>query len=300
MKAVYTLADLCDRQTLDAGADKPAKLAVLGYPIKHSASPQMHQAALDELDIDCRYIRLEVEPGMLNEAIDRMRQLGFIGCNVTVPHKQEAFENCTQLSDDARALGVCNTLTFSDDGVHGHNTDGPGLLNAIKDDFGVELKDLKVLIVGAGGGAGKAIATQCARAGCPQLTLANRTVAKVEAVRDELIQQLQLDPANIHAVAPTDSSFGELVKSSQLIINATSLGLKSDDPLPMDAQLIDASQLVYDAIYNPPVTSLMAAAAETGCKTSNGLSMLVHQGALAFETWFGQQPNTKLMKSAIL
>ena len=153
MKDVYQLADLSSREILDAGADKPARLAVIGHPVSHSASPAMHQAALDAQGKDIRYIRLEVEPGQVAEALQQMKQLDFIGCNVTVPHKFEVMDCCDELSEDARAMGAVNTVIFGDQTL-GHNTDAPGLVRAIREDFGIDLADLKVMIVGVGGGAG--------------------------------------------------------------------------------------------------------------------------------------------------
>src|SRR6478609_8444565 len=138
MKEVYTLEALASRERLDAGGGKPARLAVIGHPIAHSASPKMHQAALDELAIDARYIRLDIEPGYVGEAFRRMRELGFIGCNVTVPHKLEAMANC-EVDPAARALGAVNTILFEEEVTRGFNTDGPGFAQAIEGDFGMAL-----------------------------------------------------------------------------------------------------------------------------------------------------------------
>ena len=173
MKNVYTLADLESRELLDADADKPARLAVIGHPIAHSASPIMHQAALDARSIDARYIRIDLEPGRVVEALSKMRKLGFIGCNVTVPHKIEAMAACGEIDPAARKIGAVNTLRFNAGGVEGFNTDGPGFQRAVEEVFDNRLRDLRVMVVGAGGGAGQAIATQCALTGVPRLVLAN-------------------------------------------------------------------------------------------------------------------------------
>jgi shikimate dehydrogenase len=146
MKAVYTLEDLVSRETLDAGADKPARLAVLGHPVAHSMSPLMHQPALDLNGAVARYIRLDVEPGKIAEAFRRMRGLGFIGCNVTVPHKLEAMECCDEVDASALALGAVNTVCFNADSTRGFNTDGPGFAHAIMDAFEIPLESLKVAI----------------------------------------------------------------------------------------------------------------------------------------------------------
>jgi len=296
MKAVYTLEDLRDRARLDEGAVKPARLAVLGFPIHHSASPQMHQAALDALDINARYIRIEVEPGQVAEAFRRMRELGFIGCNVTVPHKLEAMQACDKLTAAAQNLGATNTIHFTNEGIIGHNTDGPGLIAALKADLDFTPKDAHVLLLGAGGGAGKAIAAQLSTEGVAELFLANRTLSKAEKLQQKLSL---LSDANIQATGCSVEELAALAPKADLIINATSIGLKPEDPSPFPVELIQPHHLVYDAIYNPPKTALLKAAEQSGARISNGLSMLVHQGALAFEMWMGVLPDIQLMRSAI-
>lgn len=284
MKPVYTLDDLNSRETLDAGADKPARLAVLGWPVAHSASPRMHQPALDANGIDARYIRLEVEPGRIPEAFERMRALGFIGCNVTVPHKLDALVNCTEVHPSARALGAVNTVRFDEDAARGFNTDGPGFARAIEDDFGVALSSLKVVIAGAGGGAGQAIATQGVLLGVRRLVLVNRSVGKLGPLVERLTE---LGCATEIMSVPFDStSLADLCRMCDLIVNASSVGLKAGDPSILTAVCLKPEHLVYDTIYQPPVTPLLALAGATGCRTSNGLSMLLHQGALAFQHWF--------------
>jgi len=296
MNLVYTIDDLVSRERLDAGHDKPAKLAVIGQPIAHSASPRMHQPALDAAGIDARYIRLEVEPGKVGEAFERMRALGFIGCNVTVPHKLEAMEHC-DVSDQARALGAVNTICFGEDGNRGFNTDGPGFMNAIADDFGVPLASLKVAVVGAGGGAGQAIATQCAMLGVSKLVVVNRSVEKL----GPLVERLRTHGAETEIIALSfdDSSLAEHCLTCDLIVNTSSVGLKPGDPSILPPACLKPEHRVYDTIYQPPVTPLLAAALEAGCRTSNGLSMLVHQGALAFQHWFPGSDPLPVMRAAM-
>lgn len=297
MKPVHTLDDLASRETLDAGADKPARLAVLGWPIAHSASPRMHQPALDANGIDCRYIRLEVEPGNIAEAFARMRALGFIGCNVTVPHKLDAMENCTEVHPDARALGAVNTVRFDADATRGFNTDGPGFARAIEDDFGVPLGSLKVAIIGAGGGAGQAIATQCVLLGVAKLVLVNRTMEKL----GPLVERLRKIgcATEIIPLSFDDASLADRCGACDLIVNTSSVGLKPGDPSILPSACLKAEQLVYDTIYQPPVTPLLALAQAKGCRTSNGLSMLLHQGALAFQHWFPQTDPLAVMRAAL-
>jgi shikimate dehydrogenase len=296
MKQVYTLEDLESRELLDAGADKPARLAVIGHPIAHSASPRMHQAALDAAGIDARYIRLDIEPGRVGEAFSRMRALGFIGCNVTVPHKLEAMAHC-EVHPDAEALGAVNTIRFDADATRGFNTDGPGFTRAVEDDFKRPLASLKVVIAGAGGGAGQAIATQCCLLGVEKLIVVNRTLEKL----GPLVGRLRLlgPQTEIVALAFDDPALEKQCLSCDLIVNTSSVGLKSGDPSILPAGCLKKEHLVYDTIYQPPVTPLLAMAGGLGCRTANGLSMLIHQGALAFQHWFPGADPLAVMRAAM-
>ena len=290
------MEDLASRELLDAGADMPARLAVIGHPVAHSASPRMHQPALDAAGIAARYIRLDIGPGQVGEAFSRMRALGFIGCNVTVPHKLEAMEHC-EVHPDAQALGAVNTIRFDRDVTRGFNTDGPGFARAIEDDFGVPFASLKVAIIGAGGGAGQAIATQGCLIGVAKLVVVNRTVEKL----GPLVERLRLiSPATeINALSFDDPALAEQCLSCDLIVNTSSVGLKGDDPSILPAACLRNDHLVYDTIYQPPVTPLLAVANSLGCGTANGLSMLIHQGALAFQHWFPGSEPLAVMKRAI-
>lgn len=290
MKHLYTIDDLRVR-TLPENA----KLAVLGYPVSHSASPQMHQAALDALGIDVTYIRLEIEPGSVGEAFELMQGLGFIGCNVTIPHKLEAMECCDDLSASAKALGVANTIHFKEGKIFGDSTDGPGLVKALEEDFGVSLKGVSILVLGAGGGAGKAISTQLNGEGCANLFLSNRTLPKLE----KLAKSLPKTITQVHVLGNSSAELATVAGDVQIIINATSMGMKFGDDLPFPEQFLTVKHMVYDAIYNPPLTKLLESARERGATIANGLSMLVHQGAISFEIWTGKQPDTVGMKKAI-
>ncbi len=297
MKQFYTLQDLTSRDQLDAGASKPARLAVIGHPVAHSASPEMHQPALDAAGINARYIRLDIESGQVGEAFSRMRELGFIGCNVTVPHKLEAMEHC-QVHPDAVVLGAVNTLRFDSDLNRGFNTDGPGFARAIEDDFNVPFALLKVAIIGAGGGAGQAIATQGCLSGIGKLLVVNRTVAKLAPLVEKL--RLISPETEIIAVSFDDPSLAEQCLGCDLIVNTSSVGLKEGDPSILPEACLKKEHLVYDTIYKPPVTALLAVADELGCRTANGLSMLIHQGALAFQHWFPGTDPLPVMRRSLL
>ena len=291
MKHVYTLTDLREHRL-----PENTKLAVLGFPIKHSASPEMHQAALDALEIDVKYVRLEIEPGSLAEGFNLMQEAGFIGCNVTIPHKLEAMECCDEVSDSVRVLGVANTIIFRDGKILGDNTDGPGLIKALEADLGFSVEGSSILLLGAGGGAGKAIATQLAVDKCSNLYLSNRTISKIESLRSNLSQYTE---TSFHLISNGMDELRAIAGDVDLIINATSMGMKEEDATPFPLEALTADHKVYDAIYNPAQTPLLKAAHSLGAVTANGLSMLVHQGAISFEIWTGLSPDVKLMKDAI-
>lgn len=274
-------------------------LAVIGDPVAHSRSPSMHQPALDERGLGLRYIKLHVRPGEVAEAFSLMRGLGFTGTNVTVPHKLEALRACSGLDPVAMLFQAVNTIHFRSDGtIHGSNTDGPGLAAAVKEAFGKILPASRVAIAGAGGGAGRAAALQCALEGAPEILLLNRTVSKAESVAAEIgqvsaatkVRVLSLD--QVSAIRPA-------LSGCDLLVNATSAGMKPDDPLPVPAEALHPGLAVYDMIYSPPETPLLAVARKIGCPVANGLSMLIHQGAISFSRWFGGEPPVEVMRRAL-
>jgi shikimate dehydrogenase len=286
---LYHLDDLSSRERLDAGHQKPARLAVIGFPVAHSASPRMHQPALDEAAIAARYVKIEIEPGQVAEAFRRMRDLGFIGCNVTVPHKFEAMAACSEVDPGAVEMGAVNTVRFDDRGIRGFNTDGPGFEAAVGEAFALPLTGLDVLIAGAGGGAGGALAAHCARAGVRRLVLANRSLDKIEALARSIHRHHPALPLEVRALG--DPELPALARECQLLVNTSSVGLKADDPSPLPAESFAAGQRVFDTIYQPPHTAFLAAARAAGAETANGASMLLHQGIHAFRIWFpGSDP----------
>ena len=165
----------------------PARLAVIGDPIGHSRSPQMHNPALQACGIAAQYIRVQVPVGRVAEAFRQFAACGFLGVNITIPHKFEALDAVDVLDPLARQLGAVNTLAIRDGRLYGYNSDGPGFLRSVKEAFGADIQDLRVLIIGAGGGAGRAVAVQSALSGCRKLLLVNRSQAKAEAVAAEIL-----------------------------------------------------------------------------------------------------------------
>ena len=292
MRSVFTLETLSE--ALDS--PKPARLAVIGDPVAHSASPQLHQPALDALQINASYIRLEVKPGQIEAAFSKLRAAGFIGCNVTVPHKFEAMSCCTELSLQAKTLGAVNTVIFAEGGNIGHNTDGPGFLLAAEDAFGLNLHQAHTLILGAGGGAGQAIATQCCLQKPAKLTLVNRSLAKIESLAAR-IQALSPE-TEIFTVAIEDEALETFCHQADLLVQTTSLGLKAEDPQVIPDSCFLSRHCAYDTIYQPAETAFLKSAKAKGCLTDNGMSLLMHQGALSFQHWFPGTDPLPFMRAA--
>ena len=303
-QTTFTLEDL--RARAEGGGSLPpeVRLAVLGSPVEHSLSPAMHNAALAALGSDVRYAKIECPPEQLAEAIDLARRAGFLGLNLTIPHKFAALRLCTELDDTARQLGAVNTLLFDGTRTVGFNTDGPGLVRAIREVFSFDLRDLRVMILGAGGGAGTAAALQCALEKCPRLVLVNRTEDKAHEVAKRAFQLLHTDrlegPDDRVTVIPLeDAALREQLTRTDLVINATSLGMKRTDPRLIPAAIITPDLMVYDMVYRPAVTRLLEDAHNAGARTANGLSLLLHQGALSLEIWLNRPAPLEVMRAAL-
>lgn len=305
LKDVYTVADLENWPELMAGISPRMRLSIVGDPVAHSRSPQMHNAALEKCGIDARYGRLHVREGELQRALNLMVANGFIGTNVTIPHKISILSCLDEVDDHARKLGAVNTVVVDGGKLVGFNTDGPGFVRAVRSEFGVDLKDLRVLIVGAGGGAGRAIAVQCGLEGCERLVLANRTLEKAQALEKELAPYFKgarlLGPVARLAAVPLEAQRLRFeLEHTDLVINTTSVGMKPTDRSPLPSNLLQPHLMVYDTIYTAHRTPLLAAAEEVGARGANGLSMLLHQGALSFEIWFNQPAPTESMRQALV
>lgn len=261
-------------------------LAVLGHPIKHSLSPRMHNAALAELArgdrrfASWRYFRFDVPPEDLPQALARLHERGFHGLNLTVPHKVLAFADIAEIDAAAQPVGAVNTLRRTTHGWIGFNTDGYGLAAAVKECFQRDLAGAHVLLLGAGGAA-RGAAVECLQRGCASLWIANRTAQNLE----KLVAALKPVAGDIpvHGFAPDASPAG--LPPGLLVINATSAGLQATDAAPIELTRLPRPAAVFDMIYNPPLTPLLAAALALDLPHANGRSMLVHQGAKSLEIW---------------
>jgi shikimate dehydrogenase len=299
VKEIYTLADLQNWKP----TKPPIRLGVIGHPVAHSRSPQMQNAALAESNLKMQYARFDIAPDELKSALDLFAQLEFLGVNLTVPHKVAALDLLDEVDDTARQIGAVNTIRFEGERRRGFNTDGKGFARAIREEFAVDLRDLRILVLGAGGAA-RAIARQCAKENCERLVIANRDPAKaatlVEQLRPFFAGPRVLGPvARLQAIAVDDAALRFQIAKTDLIVNATPLGLSRNDPMPVPPRLLEPHLMVYDTVYSNRQTAFVSGALEAGARGANGLSMLLHQGALAFEIWFDQPAPIEAMRGAL-
>jgi shikimate dehydrogenase len=284
--------------------------AVYGHPIKHSASPAMHNSAFAELDLNWLYAAFDVAPGELRQAIAGAKVMKFIGLNLTVPHKLIAVEFMDHLDESARKWGAVNTVCFearNEDGQWqrlaqiapdcetelrsvGFNTDADAIVRSLGEDLAVNPRGASVLLLGVGG-AGRVAALRLGEEGAGHLFLVNRTEAKAAAIAMELRERFP--SINVTLGYPRDQV--------DLVINATSLGLKEEDPLPFDDQRFSLTRAnaVYDMIYRPAESKFLRTAKASGCRVANGLGMLLYQGASAFEIWTGRPAPVAVMRRAL-
>lgn len=291
-------------------------VGVIGSPISHSRSPQMHNAAISKAGLDFVYVPFHVSADAIDHAINGFRSINVIGINVTLPHKQSVIPFLTSISQEADLIGAVNTLTFSDDGIHGENTDAPGFLRAMNENNIPIPIEKDVVVLGAGGSA-RAIVVALAIAGVKSITIVNRTILKAIVLAEELTEKIgnNYDDKNLEEIENnTDGTFDtvitgmgfddkhlpEAIMKCAMLVNTSSSGMDESQPLLINQNWLQPETIVYDIVYTPPITKLLKAANENGCQTIEGIGMLVHQGAIAFERWTGVEPCVNTMKNALL
>lgn len=289
-----TTDDALDAAAIAALRPDGPRLGVLGDPVAHSLSPRMHAAAIAALAPDApevarlRYLRLHVKAEELAGALRALHAAGFIGLNLTVPHKVAALGLAESLSPEARRAGSVNTLVRTGGGWAGLTTDGRGFLEALREKSGAGVADRPVIILGAGGAA-RAVAAACLDAGCPSLLIANRDGAKAAAVTEQLGCGARSSGLTAALRPPPDA----------VIVNCTTLGLKPDDPSPLPPEALGPGHFVFDTTYGTHESRLLRDARTAGARGCDGRAMLRWQGALAFREWTGILPPSEPMRAAI-
>ncbi|MEM9399846.1 MAG: shikimate dehydrogenase [Verrucomicrobiota bacterium] len=299
VKDVYTL------ESLEELRGEKNLYGVIGYPIEHSLSPDMHNAAFEKLGLEAKYVRIELKPEELKEGLKAMKAIGFKGWNATLPHKVELLDLIDESSENAQIMRAVNTVVHEEheDKLIGFNTDGEGWVRAIREEFFVDIKDLRIMILGAGG-AGQSLATQAALECCERLVLVNRTEEKARrfvSLIDHYFDddRVSASQERIKVLPFDESAIAEELNTIDLIVNCTSKGLKSYDGAVLPGRIIQPHHFVYDTIYKPAQTHFLQEAAEAHAKTANGLSMLLHQGILSFEIWTGKTAPVSEMRATL-
>ncbi|MBX3494794.1 MAG: shikimate dehydrogenase [Parvibaculum sp.] len=270
------------------------KVCVIGWPVAHSRSPLIHNHWIAEYKIqDARYEPMAVKPEDAAATIRDLPKLGFVGANVTVPHKETAFAALDRHDAVARRLKAVNTIVTTAKGLEGRNTDGYGFIANLKDRAAGWSADRGPAVLLGAGGAARAIAAALEDEGAPEIRIVNRTPARAEA----LAADLGLKAARIFAEADTAAA----LDGASLLVNTTTLGMKGESDASVDLAPLPKSALVTDIVYTPLETGLLRRAREAGHEIVDGLGMLLHQAVPGFEAWFGVRPEvTEQLRKLVL
>jgi shikimate dehydrogenase len=259
-----------------------AKIAgVIGWPIDHSRSPRLHNYWLARHDIDAAYVPLTVPPDQLAAALHGLPALGFVGANVTIPHKEAVIPFLDAVDPAARQIGAVNTIVVQEGRLHGSNTDGFGFLENLKAGAPTWRAEAGPVVLIGAGGAAKAVAWALIDAGVPSLVIVNRTQARAEELAGALGATARVAPWEARAAALGDAA---------LVVNTSALGMSGKPGLDLDLADLPATAIVHDIVYQPLETPLLAAARARGNPTVAGIGMLLHQGRPGFRAWFGVDP----------
>ncbi len=266
---------------------------VIGHPVAHSRSPKLHGHWLKTYGLAGHYVPMDVAPADLETVLRTLPKAGFVGANVTVPHKESALRIADHVSDRASVIGAANTLVFRADGsIHADNTDGYGFMENLRSgapDWNA--KDGPAVVFGAGG-ASRAILSALADAGVPEIILSNRTRARADHLKDEFGQRITV----VDWVQA-----GNVIENAELVVNTTSLGMQGQPELRVPLDGLQPGTVVTDLVYTPLKTGLLQQAEQAGCTVVDGLGMLLHQAVPGFERWFGTRPEvTEATRAAAL
>jgi shikimate dehydrogenase len=282
---------------------QPVPYAVLGSPVSHSLSPIMQQAAFDHAGLEARYYRIEVDDEGLEQAVTRMRQVPFGGWNCTIPNKVKMYALCDRRAESVEQFRAVNTVVNEKGVLTGHNTDGVGWSRALREAFSRGPGDLRILLLGTGG-AGRALATQAILEKCPELIVANRNDARAQELLVHLNGQfstgpLARTPQNLRTVRWSEKELEAALREVDLVLNATSAGLDPKAPPILPARILPANLLVFDTVYGAGCEKFRREVETAGAQWSDGLGMLLHQGAEAFTLWTSREAPLEVMRQAL-
>jgi shikimate dehydrogenase len=265
---------------------------VFGDPVRHSRSPLMMNRAFQEMGINAAYAAFHVKPDELSNAIAGIRALGFRGVNVTIPHKVEVMQHLDAIDEGARIIGAVNTIVNENGKLTGYNTDGIGYVRSLREETGIELEGMRVLLLGAGGAA-RGVAYALAKAGVKRIEIANRTIDRAIGLATAIGEFTDTKGIGLDDLA-------DRLGSVDLIVNTTSAGMHPNvEELPMNSELIEPEHIVSDLIYNPRITRFLKEAEARGAEIHGGLGMFIYQGAYALEYWTGKAAPIAAMRQIV-
>lgn len=275
-----TASMMADRQ--DHGATQVPLAGVIGWPVAHSRSPVLHGHWLQQYGLRGHYVPLAVKPEHLAQVLRSLPCMGFVGANVTIPHKEAVLALADAVTDRAALIGAANTLIFRTDGrIHADNTDGEGFIaNLMQQAPHWQPSSGSAAIIGAGGAA-RAVVAALLDQGVPELRIANRSRERAERIREDFGARV-----TVHDW----SDAGGMLEGAGTVVNTTSMGMEGQPPLQVPLDRLSPDALVTDLVYTPLDTDFLRAARARGCVTVDGLGMLLHQAAPGFERWFGVRP----------
>ncbi len=258
-------------------------LSILGKPVKHSMSPYMHNLSFERLNLDFAYMAFEIKDDELGKAVEAMKTLDAKGFNITMPYKKEVMKFLDEIDEEAEIIGSVNTVLNDGGKLIGYNTDGKGFIKSLEQN-NINFKGEKIIIVGAGGAA-RAIAIQLAIESAGEIVIANRTIKNAELISDTINHNIS--GTRSRSILLDQVVLKEELKDAKILINTTSIGMKEtiDKSIIENDNILHKDLFVADIIYDPPKTKLLLQAENIGCRTMNGLSMLIYQGAIAFKIW---------------
>lgn len=274
---------------------KTSLFGIFGYPVSHSRSPAMHNAAFAALGMDCRYDAYEIAPGEIAAAVEKARSLPLAGINITVPHKQAIMAELDFLSPEAELAGAVNTVKNKDGRLSGYNTDIEGALAAIHEGVGFRPEGGTAFVVGAGGAARAVVLGLCMNK-AERILISNRTVEKADALAREFTDKFPDTAIECSGLGVAETE--QFVTEADIVINCSSAGMEGCGPLLLPLENFRGTG-VYDLVYRPRITPLVARARELGIKAESGAGMLLHQGAKSFEIWTGTPAPVGAMKKAL-
>jgi shikimate dehydrogenase len=275
----------------------PSLVGIFGYPVAHSRSPAMHNAAFRALKLDYHYLPFAITPAGLAAAVQAIRALGMAGVNLTIPHKERVIPYLDELSAEARHIGAVNTIVNHQGRLIGHNTDGRGFLLSLRAAWHLSLRGRGVCLLGAGGAA-RAVAMALVGAGVERLFIANRHLKRAEQLARAAGRRKAHASVRVRAIPLSDRALRRAADDCECLVNATAVGLRHGDPRLVSPAVVSGFPFVCDLIYQPVVTPLLRDARAAGCRTINGLGMLVYQGALSFQLWTGRTAPIAVMERA--